>query len=171
MVYKYKATLPDNKIFLREYEIQSDTNLYKLHEYLENDLGFSPDQMVVFQGIDTKGKVVREYGLFDSGDGSMDSITLKSSLSKGDVVLRYLYNLIRNRYIVLTFISIEEEISRVSYPRLVKEKGPNPDQFSDKYEDFGELDDEKHQTLSSKFDGQDEEVYDDDELPEGEEER
>jgi hypothetical protein len=44
----------------------------------------------------------------------------------------------KDRYIVLTLISKEEELqnSRRVYPRLVAERGKNPDQFSDNYDDF-----------------------------------
>ncbi len=37
---------------------------------------------------------------------------------------------------ILEFISNEEELPKRSYPRLVAEKGKNPDQFSDSYDDF-----------------------------------
>jgi hypothetical protein len=56
MVYKYKASIPGSKVFMREYEIKGDTSLYKLHDFLVNDLDFSPDQMVAFRGLDENDK-------------------------------------------------------------------------------------------------------------------
>ena len=50
---------------MREYEIKGETSLYKLHDFLQNDFDFAPDQMVAFRGLDEKGKFRSEYGLFD----------------------------------------------------------------------------------------------------------
>mgnify|MGYP003457171176 CR=1 FL=1 len=140
MVYKYRATLPKHKSFLREYDIKGETSLFKLHEFLQNDLGFSPDQMVLFKGVDEDGVVLRKYGLFDLGDGSMDRVSLEKTLSRGEVALHYVYNLQQNLYIVLTFVSESEFLIKESYPRLLVEKGRNPDQFSAEYDDFGSFD-------------------------------
>lgn len=167
MIYKYKVTLPGNKFFLREYEVKSDMRLYKLHEFLQNDLAFAPDQMVIFEGVDKNGAVLHEYGLFDMGDGSMDTVTIEKTIQRGESVLHYVYNLNKNLFLILTFVSEEEFIPRESYPRMMAEKGRNPDQFSSRYEDF----DEETETLSAASAGGGDEgdvEYDDSELPEGE---
>ena len=149
MVYRYKATITGNKIFLREYEIKGNTSLYSLHLFLQDDLGFAPDQIVMFKGLDKQNKIKGEYGLFDLGDGTMDSLSLEKVISIGQSKLLYVYDIFKNRAITLEFLSREEELARRSYPRLVAEKGKNPDQFSDNYDDFEqmiELDDEEEQS-------------------------
>ncbi len=154
MVYKYRASLPKYKSFLREYDIKSETSLYKLHDFLQNDLGFAPDQMVIFRGVDEDGVVMHQYGLFDLGDGSMDNISLEKTLQRGEVSLQYVYNIQQNLHIVLTFVSEAEYLPKESYPRLLVEKGPNPDQFSAAYDDFGSFSPEA---------SEDDEIYDEDE--------
>jgi hypothetical protein len=139
MVCRYKATIEGNKIFMREYEIKENTTLYVLHIYLQNDLGFAPDQMVMFRGLDKTNKVKGEYGLFDLGDGSMDRVTLGKTLSKGEIKLQYVYDLYSDRFLILEYLSEEEELARRSYPRLTAERGKNPDQFSDNYDDFEQM--------------------------------
>lgn len=149
MVYRYKATITGNKIFLREYEIKGNTSLYSLHLFLQDDLGFAPDQIVMFKGLDKQNKIKGEYGLFDLGDGTMDSLSLEKVISMGQSKLLYVYDIFKNRAITLEFLSMEEELARRSYPRLVAEKGKNPDQFSDNYDDFEqmiELNDEEGQS-------------------------
>lgn len=149
MVYRYKATITGNKIFLREYEIKGSTSLYSLHLFLQDDLGFAPDQIVMFKGLDKQNKIKGEYGLFDLGDGTMDSLSLEKVISIGQSKLLYVYDIFKNRAITLEFLSREEELARRSYPRLVAEKGKNPDQFSDNYDDFEqmiELNDEEGQS-------------------------
>lgn len=136
MVYRLRATITGNKIFMREYEVRASSSLYALNLYLQNDLGFAPDQMVMFRALDKNGKVKKEFGLFDLGDGTMDSVTLLMIMSDGFEIIEYVYDMFKGRAIRLEMISQEEELARRSYPRLVAEKGKNPDQFSDNYDDF-----------------------------------
>lgn len=170
MILKYRATLPSNKIFMREYEIKAEMKLYRLHEFIRTDLGFAPDQMVMFEGYDKDGVLCSEYGLFDMGDGSMDSVTLQKTFEKGETTLRYLFNLNSGRYIILSYIGEEVFNIRESYPRLMAEKGRNPNQFSDKYEDFEDYGD-MGGALNPKSpqDEVEDDLFEEEELPEGEE--
>ena len=136
MVYRLRATITGNKIFMREYEVRASSSLYSLNLYLQNDLGFAPDQMVMFRALDKNGKVKKEFGLFDLGDGTMDSVTLLKLSYEGFEIIEYVYDMFKGQALKLEKISEEEGLSRRSYPRLVAEKGKNPDQFSDKYDDF-----------------------------------
>lgn len=140
MLYRYKASITGNKIFMREYEALSETSLYSFHLFLQNDLGFAPDQLVLFRGVGEKGRV-SQYGLFDLGSGSMDAVKLSDLLLKGERVLHYVYDIRKERYIVIEFLSKDEEQYRGSFPRMVMERGKNPDQFSDRYDDFESLSD------------------------------
>lgn len=158
MLYRYKATITGNKIFLREYEALSETTLYSFHLFLQNDLGFAPDQLVMFRGIDKKGESKR-FGLFDLGDGSMDTVKLCDLESKGVIILHYVYDIRNNRHLVLELIATDNEVYRGSFPRMVLERGKNPEQFSDRYDDFESL---------SELPTQDD-SFEEEELPEGEE--
>lgn len=55
-----------------------------------------------------------------------------------------------------------EELPRISYPRLVAEKGRNPEQFAKGYEDFDQI----GESFSENMEGT---AIDEDELPENEE--
>lgn len=162
MIYKYKATIPASKVFLREYEIKGETSLYALHDFLLNDLCFAPDQMVMFRGLDEKENVKSEYGLFDMGDGPMDSVSLEKTLARGEEILLYVYDIHKDKYIKLTFMGECDPVFRASYPRLTAEKGRNPDQFSNTYDDFDQF-------IGPMDTGSDDSGYMEDELPEGEE--
>ncbi len=162
MVYKYKASIPGSKVFMREYEVKGETSLYKLHDFLQNDLDFSPDQMVAFRGYDNKGKFMSEYGLFDMGDGSMDMVTVEKTVSKGEVTISYVFDIRKDRVINLTLMGEVPVSPRTSYPRLVAEKGRNPEQFADKYDDL----DQYSEPMAER---EDDSLFLDDELPDGEE--
>lgn len=161
MICKYKATIPGSKVFFREYEIKGETSLYKIHDFILNDLGFAPDQMVLFRGLDEKDRVVSEYGLFDMGDGTMDTVTLEKTISRGETSLLYVFDLRKDRVIRLTFMEEVEPAFRASYPRLVAEKGRNPEQFAKGYDDFDQFTDPVD-------DGGEDSSFMEDELPEGE---
>lgn len=84
MVYQFRATIPESKIFYRVYEIKGEMTLFKFNSFIIDDLGFSPDQMVLFEGYDEKGALDGEYGLFDLGDGAMDTVTFDDVVGKGE---------------------------------------------------------------------------------------
>ena len=136
MILRYKMSLPKNKIFMREYAFKAEMKLYKLNDFLLHDLDFTPDLMSMFQGIDQNGKKGSKYGLFDMGDGSMDTVTIGDTIERGYKQLNYFFDLKQSRYFILEFISEEMEEPRITYPALLNEKGRNPDQFSEKYEDY-----------------------------------
>ena len=151
---------------MREYDLESRMSLFRLHEYLDRELGFSPDQMTVFETLSPAGKLTRRIGLFDFCDGSMDMITLENTVSREEPVLHYVYNLSKNLRIELRLEGEQEFNRRLSYPVLIAEKGRNPDQFSAVYEDYEEFSD-RHASQAAPADEED--SFEDDELPEGEE--
>ena len=143
--------------------MRGETSLYKFHDFLQNDLEFSPDQMVAFRGLDEGEKFRSEYGLFDMGDGSMDMVTVEKTVKKGEVNLLYVFDLRKDRVIRLTLMGEVEESRRASYPRLVAEKGRNPEQFANGYDDMDQY------AEPSMDANEDDSSFMDDELPEGEE--
>ena len=135
MVYQFRATIPESKIFFRVYEIKGETTLFKFTSFINDDLGFSPDQMVLYEGYDDHGELSSEYGMIDLGDGAMDTVTFDKVLKRGETELRYLFDMRNNRYIRLV-LEGEAEFSPLRiYPCLVDEKGQNPDQFRPRFEE------------------------------------
>ena len=140
MIYRYKATLPRLKNFLRIYEVRANSTLYAFHLFLQSDLSFSPDQQVFFRTYDGNGNMVRECGLFDTGNGSMDQIRLELMHTRGEVHLHYVFDIFKGRYLDLQFESIEEEEVRRAYPCTVMVRGGDPDQFREEQLFFDETD-------------------------------
>ncbi len=141
MIYKLKVNIIGNKSFLREYELKSDMTLFDLHDYLCFDLGFAPDQVALFHVKDGHGKRVKKYGIFDFGHGAIDNVTLEKLSINNECQLDYLYNQNSTKILNLELITDgEEEITRTTYPRLILERGGNPSQFSDDYEEIMDVD-------------------------------
>ena len=129
-VYRYKATIPNSKIFFREYEINGDITLFRLNNFLINDLEFVPDQMFAFKGFSKDGKRQSTYGITDYGCGTVDKVTLDKLFERGEEILLFVYDIKNARFLQLTLEEEVDYLPRVSYPRVVAEKGRLPKQFS-----------------------------------------
>ena len=185
MIFKFKVTFPYSKQFFRDYEFKGESSLYKVMEFIQNQLGFVPDMMILFQGLDENGKILHEYGLFDMGDGSIDNVTVADTQKRGETVLRFVFNLSKNLYLDLSFVGTGDVDARTDYPQVTGEKGHAPQQFSSVYVDDDyenhphglphpvegdELDDEDEEDEEDEDDEDDEDdemVFDKSELPEG----
>ena len=188
MVYQFRATIPESKVFYRVYEIKGEMTLFRFNSFITDNLGFSPDQMVLFEGYDEQGKLCSEYGLFDMGDGAMDTVTFDKVVERGECELHYLFDLRNDRYIRLVLEGEAPYLPMRAYPALVEEKGQNPDQFHARFEeepavpklhpvrdsekfpsldddDFDDEDDEDEEDDDDKMfdDGEGEELYDESE--------
>ena len=129
MIYRYKAILPQNKNFIRIYEVRSNTTLYAFHLFLQNDLCFSPDQQVFFRSYNKSGNQVCVYGLFDTGHGSMDQVRLEMIHKKGEETLHYVFDIFKERYLLLQLEGTERALQRKTYPRTIVAQGGDPHQF------------------------------------------
>ncbi|MDD2293214.1 MAG: hypothetical protein PHD07_03255 [Bacteroidales bacterium] len=138
MIYTYRALIPESKVFFRVYEVKSEMTLFSFNAFILNDLGFAPDQMVLFRGYDKKGVLCSEYGLFDMGDGAIDAVSFEKMIRKGEVEFHYVFDLREERYIRFLYEGEGEFSNKISYPCMISEKGRNPDQFSKRYEDIDE---------------------------------
>ncbi len=186
MLIKCKASIPGNKIFMREIHLDPSMSLYKFHEFISREFGFSPDQMVLFNSVSPKGEIKRTFGLFDMGDGSMDSVTIENIINHNEVGFNYIYNISMNLFIYFSIEGETEPMRRMVYPAIVAEKGSAPNQFSAQYDDYETVATPSSSSSSKRrakdddcdddyddddYDDEDEEEtgYDEDELPEGEE--
>ena len=152
MVYQFRATIPESKVFYRVYEIKGDMTLFRFNSFIIDNLGFSPDQMVLFEGYDAAGELCGEYGLLDMGDGAMDTVTFDKVVARGETELHYLFDLRNGRYIRLVLEGEAPFSALRVYPALVEEKGQNPDQFRVRYEEEPAVP-QLHARGSDKFSG------------------
>jgi hypothetical protein len=170
MVYQFRATIPESKIFFRVYEIKGEMTLFRFNSFITDDLGFSPDQMVLFEGYDEKGALCSEYGLFDMGDGAMDTVTFDDVVQRGETELHYLFDLRNNRFIKLVFEGECPFSPMRSYPFLSEEKGQNPDQFRARYEEAPAVPTLHPRRDAARFDDPEDDLdddFDDDDDDEG----
>lgn len=171
MIQQIKVTIPESRKFVRVYEVRGDMDLFRFNAFILNDLGFSPDQMVMFEGYGEDGALAGEYGLFDMGDGSMDDVTFEDLAARGQNTLHYVFDLHNGRYMVITLEGEVPAGPMSAYPCLVSEAGPVLSQF----EKLVEIEEEpiksrKRPKRSAEEDFEDDDFDDDDEDDEEEEE-
>ncbi len=169
MVYTFRATIPESKVFYRVYEIKGDMTLFRFNSFITDNLGFSPDQMVMFEGYDEKGALCGEYGLFDMGDGAMDTVTFDMVLERGETELHFVFDLRNDRYIRLVYEGETGYLPMRAYPALVEEKGQNPDQFRARFEEEPAIP-KLHPVRDDKFAALDDDLDDLDDLDDEEDE-
>lgn len=174
MILRYRATIAENKLFVRVYDVREDMNLFKFNQFIVNDLGFDPDQMILFEGYGPQGKLASEYGLFDMGDGAMDRVTFAQTLAREENELHFVFDMRNDRCIRLEYLGEGDFSPMRAYPFLVEEKGSAPGQFEkivekaappakplgDDFDDDDDLDDEEDTDETDET----EEIYDGDEL-------
>jgi hypothetical protein len=129
MIYRLKITATFPKDFMRIVEIRASQTLYTLHEHLQRDLAYAPDQMIVFRTPGKKGKRTTQYGLFDMGSGSIDALTLAELKRRHELTLQYVFDMRNDRFLMIEFIDEGEASPRKVYPLTTDEKGLPPDQF------------------------------------------
>ena len=170
-IYKVRATIPVSKVFVREWAVRADMNLFRFNRFILGELCFSTDQMVIYKAYDAAGNCTGQYGLFDLGDGTLDRICFADIAKREQVRFELVYDLRSKRTINLYIDGEMEEDPRGSYPMLIAEKGHNPGQFADKYEDYlyenpvrgagaPIMDDEDFEDDDDEDDDKEEEIYD-----------
>lgn len=129
-IYKCKAAIEGNKIFAREYEIESSASLYDLHRHIQNDLDFDGAQLVVFFTSNKKYERIKAIPFFDMGDGAMDSVFIEDLIADDKRFLLYVFDIHHNRQLQIELMFEVEFDNRASYPQTVLSKGNAPNQFS-----------------------------------------
>lgn len=131
MIYRFRITTGKKDGFHREYHFHLESSLYEFNRFIQNDLDFDTSQISAFLCIDNKG-VQKQYALFDTGDGSMDSIVLRDIVEKHDNTFYYLFDFFNNRSLIIEILGEAEVLPRKSYPRIEDSKGDAPGQFEDR---------------------------------------
>lgn len=141
MTYRYKVTLSGIKGFFRIYQVNANNSLYSFHKQMRADMGFPPDQLILFKALDANGAVVARYGLFDLGSGTVDDITIAQTVKLGVASFVYFYDVENKKSVIITMEG--EETGSTLHPVLVESKGPDPIEFENGYVAYEDLPEEQ----------------------------
>lgn len=164
MVFKFRMLSDENDNFVRDFELLSDTSLLHFHQFILRTLRYQ-ECMASFFTADGEWQRRREFTLMDMGDSGpdapapMDSVMLRDVLQGLHDRLIWLFDIFTDRAYYLEFIDASEPVPGRSYPAVVFEHAPAPDQFDPELnEDEGSIFEQMMGDYSD-FDGDD--SYDD----------
>lgn len=168
MNYKFKVTLEGLKGFLRVYAVNGSNSLYTFHKQLRSDLEFPVDQPILFKAFDADNNVVARYALIDLGQGTVDNVTISTTVAAGIGRFVYFYDIRSKKYVIVTLDGETDEA--VTAPTLVESKGPLPIDFERGYVAFEDLPVEKRKLPGEAGEDEGEEENDDEDFDESIEE-
>ncbi len=141
MVYTFQALSKESENFFMEIQIDAGQNFLKLHETIQEALGFEKGQMTSFYLVDDEWKKESEITLVDmemeddSETGVMDKIKLKEKISEIGNKLLYVFDLFNERALQLELSDIQD--GTVEEEVLVTVlQGKKPEQIDDSFLDL-----------------------------------
>lgn len=161
MVYVFKITSEEKEDFVIEVKIKSDQTFLKLHNVIQDCVGYDASQIASFYTKSIEGLREKEVALFEMSSEEeeldvmvMDVTMIREVVNENTKELMYVYDFFSDRYFNLELISTEEEDSSVSYPSCSLVKGNAPKQIM-----IDEMD--MFQDKSKAFESKDRDLYSD----------
>lgn len=160
MAYKYRITLAGLKGFFRVYLVDGGNSLYTFHKQMRSDMGLPMDQPILFKALDGDGGVVARYALIDIGFGTVDNISVESTVKAGVRSFVYFYDVPGKKSLIVTLEEVTDD--KVVLPVLTESKGPDPIEFENGYVAFEDMPQEKRNVRGGAVSDDEEDPDDDD---------
>ena len=150
--------------FVRDFEVYPDMTLTEFHRFLIEALDYDDCMVSIFKS-DAEWRPVEEFSEIDMGEDTpgaprcMDNVTLMEVNNQFHDRLIYTFDMLNNRSYYLELIDMQRPSDDLTYPRVVFEHAPVPDQYDpDATEESGSIFEEMMSDYN-EFDGDD--GYDD----------
>ena len=154
MIYRLRLILDNDtkEDILRDVEIDKNSSLTDLHEFILLSFNFSANEMASFYTVDEEWNQINEISLmsFDDSTDAMDSILLANILNNSNPKLLYVYDFMNMWTFYVELIEEAQEIDSVIYPRIIFSAGNPPEKAPEKIfekentEDENDLEDEQY---------------------------
>ncbi len=139
MTFRFRMLSDENDGFIREYEIPYDMTLLDFHRFICHDLRYDPDNMASFFTSDAQWNKLREFTLFDLGDGAgnpdegmpvpMEEVHVGQIIHKNRDRLIYLFDMLNDRSLYLELVKAKKSDTQPFTPAVVLSEYEAPDQF------------------------------------------
>lgn len=166
IIFKYRMLSDESDNFVRDFEVYPDMTLTEFHNFLLEALGYEPCMVSIFKS-DAEWRLVEEFTELDMGEdipGSprcMDNVRLMEVTNDFHDRLVYTFDMINDRSYYLELIDMQRPNKDLTYPRVVFEHAPVPDQYDPQAtEQAGSIFDEMMSEYG-EFDGDGDDSYDD----------
>lgn len=143
MIYRFRAISNDETAFLRDYEIERESNFLELHRLIRENLGFDNTLLASFFLTDEHWNKGMELTLIDmQNDGGMAAIPM-DTVKIGDLLkskrdrLLYVFDIFSERSLFIELIDIFPPDPDTTYPICSTAVGDPPSQVSDSFPSTG----------------------------------
>lgn len=164
MIFKFRMLSDENDNFVRDFEVRYDMSLLDFHNFITRSLEYD-ECMASFFTADDRWERGREFTAMDMGTGDETGPLPMADVLLGQIMHRihdrliWLFDMFGDRAYYLELLEAKEAEAGRSYPRVVFEHAPAPDQYDpEANEDEGSIFDEMMGDFN-EFDGDDN--YDD----------
>ncbi len=134
MIYKFRMISGDERAFLREYEICSDSTFLDFHKFIQDDLNFDANQLASFFLTDEQWNKGLELTLIDMENDAgpaaipMDSVKIRELLKNKKDRLLYVFDIFSDRCFFIELANIIEQKENEQYPNCTASVGVAPEQ-------------------------------------------
>lgn len=139
MIYKFRMLSDEDELFLRDFEVDSESTFLTFHKAIQENLGFDPGQLASFFLADEQWNKGMELTLIDMQNDTqmaaipMESVKIKELITTRKERLLYVYDIFTDRSLFIELIDILEPKPNVNYPVCTASVGDAPIQMA---EDF-----------------------------------
>lgn len=146
MIYVFKISSQEKEDFIIEVKIKADQTFLKLHNVIQDCVGYDASQIASFYTKSIDGLREKEVALFEMSSEEeeldvmvMDVTMIRELVNDNTKELMYVYDFFSDRYFDIELISTEKDDSSATYPFCSLVEGNAPKQIMiDEMEMFSE---------------------------------
>ncbi len=124
-IYRIRAILDDTEDIIRDFEIEANSSLNDLHDYINKSFGFNGTELACFYKSNSKWEQGEELPLIDLNEGnqSLANILINEILTDSLKQLIYVYDFFKLWTFYIQVVEEVEIVENQNYPRLIFSHG------------------------------------------------
>ena len=124
-IYRIRAILDDSEDIIRDFEIEANSSLNDLHDYINKSFGFNGTELACFYKSNSKWEQGEELPLIDLDEEnqSLAKILINEILTDSLKQLIYVYDFFKLWTFYIQVVEEVEIVENQNYPRLIFSHG------------------------------------------------
>ena len=124
-IYRIRAILDDTEDIIRDFEIEANSSLNDLHDYINKSFGFNGTELACFYKSNSKWEQGEELPLIDLNEEnqSLAKILINEILTDSLKQLIYVYDFFKLWTFYIQVVEEVEIVKNQNYPRLIFSHG------------------------------------------------
>ena len=124
-IYRIRAILDDSEDIIRDFEIEANSSLNDLHDYINKSFGFNGTELACFYKSNSKWEQGEELPLIDLNEEnqSLAKILINEILTDSLKQLIYVYDFFKLWTFYIQVVEEVEIVENQNYPKLIFSHG------------------------------------------------